>query len=720
MTGFSFTPLNIAAVGSRRRPSPDVTAPTFLSATTQSGGDGAPMRMTITNNEPTTLTLGGTDAALLQIASNVYATSHVIELSGDANLNAAVKSSYSFTIVARDTSSNATSATAHTFNVANVLDVVLHLGDSNTGPARNTLAEMPPDFYSTDANAFIYDAQFSNSIKVLRAPTYSTVTISVASPGVITWNANGLLAGDMVTFTTTGALPTGFAINTIYYVVSPATNTFSLAATSGGSAINTTGTQSGTHTCFANNTLQCQSDFYAGPVTSWMQTAGGLCEFTKQYRIDNPTKKICYVLVTKGGSEFSDSGSQARAGNWTVTLTDGTYVSFKGFWSAFLTKAAAAGYTVNLVGIRISGPANGARDLTQSNAFGAAQAALINAIQTDISSTARIVVERLSTNQTAFSTTNVNIIRAAELANARADPTLRRITNTDGLICTDSEQGLPPLHWSAASNAISNEMLHHEIYDKWYPFHEWADNGGNPCTHQWRFGDIRNNSPFTPAPGSTQQFAFDLGSTLGTQQTTSSKRPTISSSALANGYPTARFATGDGVDDILVSATPVTMPFAYNGDWSFYAALSAPATANKVFFGMGGSSTIPLFYFISHTDGGGGLMLGHRSDGNVPTTVDFSVGGSAIIPFNNVMNFIHVWKVGNTITAQVNGTVGAPQTFAPATTTLNRFAFFGVSGGGTEIFQMNAKMWGIHIAGPSDATYRANARAFYQRHAGTV
>ena len=54
-------------------------------------------------------------------------------------------------------------------------------------------------------------------------------------------------------FTTTGALPTGLAINTDYYVTVIDANTFNLSATLGGAFINTSGTQSGTHTLFSSN-----------------------------------------------------------------------------------------------------------------------------------------------------------------------------------------------------------------------------------------------------------------------------------------------------------------------------------------------------------------------------------------------------------------------------------------------------------------------------------
>lgn len=78
----------------------------------------------------------------------------------------------------------------------------------------------------------------------------ATVTMTIASPGVVTWNAHGMLDGDTVVFTTSGALPTGLTANTRYWVVNKATNTFQVAATQGGTAINTSGSQSGTHTAW--------------------------------------------------------------------------------------------------------------------------------------------------------------------------------------------------------------------------------------------------------------------------------------------------------------------------------------------------------------------------------------------------------------------------------------------------------------------------------------
>lgn len=76
----------------------------------------------------------------------------------------------------------------------------------------------------------------------------ATVTITIASPGVVTWTGHTLKNGDPVRLSTTGALPTGLGTGITYFVVNAATNTFQLAATRGGTAINTSGTQSGTQT----------------------------------------------------------------------------------------------------------------------------------------------------------------------------------------------------------------------------------------------------------------------------------------------------------------------------------------------------------------------------------------------------------------------------------------------------------------------------------------
>lgn len=79
-------------------------------------------------------------------------------------------------------------------------------------------------------------------------PVLNTVTMTIASPCVITDSSHGRSANDTVIFTTTGALPTGLTAGTVYYIKDPTTDTYNVSATPGGAAINTSGSQSGTHT----------------------------------------------------------------------------------------------------------------------------------------------------------------------------------------------------------------------------------------------------------------------------------------------------------------------------------------------------------------------------------------------------------------------------------------------------------------------------------------
>lgn len=79
-----------------------------------------------------------------------------------------------------------------------------------------------------------------------------TVTMTIATPCVVTWTGHGLTSGQRVQFTTTGALPTGISASTTYWVTVIDANTFnlstSLANAQSATFVATSGTQSGVHT----------------------------------------------------------------------------------------------------------------------------------------------------------------------------------------------------------------------------------------------------------------------------------------------------------------------------------------------------------------------------------------------------------------------------------------------------------------------------------------
>lgn len=98
------------------------------------------------------------------------------------------------------------------------------------------------------------DLDFDYNFKVLAnddvAPVSFTVTISNASPGVVTKVDHVLTVNTPVVLSTTGALPAGLSIATTYYVKTVLDDdTFTLSATPGGAAIDTSDAGSGTHTC---------------------------------------------------------------------------------------------------------------------------------------------------------------------------------------------------------------------------------------------------------------------------------------------------------------------------------------------------------------------------------------------------------------------------------------------------------------------------------------
>lgn len=115
------------------------------------------------------------------------------------------------------------------------------------------------------------DADTNNITIVPERPF--TVTMAVASPGVVTLAAHGRAANDPVSFETTGALLTGLVADTQYYVKTVlSVNTFSISETPGGAAIAFTGSQSGVHT-MATDTLM-------GAASYLIDGKGGSYKFT--------------------------------------------------------------------------------------------------------------------------------------------------------------------------------------------------------------------------------------------------------------------------------------------------------------------------------------------------------------------------------------------------------------------------------------------------------
>lgn len=123
--------------------------------------------------------------------------------------------------------------------------VTYNLVPTGTVISYPSLVAPPTGFLACDGTA-VSRATYADLFAALTDS--ATITVTIASPGVVTWTAHGRSNGDPVSFTTTGALPTGITAGTVYYVSSATTDTFQLVTNIGAAAINTSGSQSGVHT----------------------------------------------------------------------------------------------------------------------------------------------------------------------------------------------------------------------------------------------------------------------------------------------------------------------------------------------------------------------------------------------------------------------------------------------------------------------------------------
>lgn len=142
---------------------------------------------------------------------------------------------------------------------------VLPLADGSSGNALTTDGAGNLSFSAVATDALNqYNVKIGNSGNTATAvntnllgtiaATYSsaTVTITNATPAVVTYTSHGLSTGDRIYFTTDGALPTGVSASTMYVITKVDANTFKLSTTIAncvaGTFVATSSAGSGTHT----------------------------------------------------------------------------------------------------------------------------------------------------------------------------------------------------------------------------------------------------------------------------------------------------------------------------------------------------------------------------------------------------------------------------------------------------------------------------------------
>lgn len=131
--------------------------------------------------------------------------------------------------------------TAATVETASISPIFVPFNSSQPGGN-------PPTGTLYHANGLCHAVfQHDGTNAYLCATAGATVTAN-ATTDVINLTGNLLAVDDEVEFSTTGTLPNPLSPATTYYVVNPAANTFQVASSPGGAAINISSTGSGTHT----------------------------------------------------------------------------------------------------------------------------------------------------------------------------------------------------------------------------------------------------------------------------------------------------------------------------------------------------------------------------------------------------------------------------------------------------------------------------------------
>jgi len=239
--------------------------------------DITPIRKTVTLTNPFTATLGSRVIRIAEVNhgcvnndSVIYSGAGITGLGG--NITAAVlKGTFQVTVIDNDNYSITVSATANATDVSGspgggtvVTQYEVNTGNSYQVPLTGWGAgpwgsgtwgngqAVATSLYIWNQQNFgedlIYGPRGQGLYYWSANVGYSAIqsTISIAAPGVITLPTGfSFPNGTTISFTSTGALPTGLSVGTVYFVVNSTGGTFSVATTINGTAITTSGSQSG-------------------------------------------------------------------------------------------------------------------------------------------------------------------------------------------------------------------------------------------------------------------------------------------------------------------------------------------------------------------------------------------------------------------------------------------------------------------------------------------
>jgi hypothetical protein len=135
-----------------------------------------------------------------------------------------------------------------TITIQNPAEVTVPASPANgTAVSFSTTGALPTGI-TANAAYYVFNRTSTTYKLTTTAGIQQSVAISIASPSVITTSTTAPSNNDIVVFATTGTLPSGLVAGTQYFVVNRTASTFQVSANQGGTAIATSGSQSGSQT----------------------------------------------------------------------------------------------------------------------------------------------------------------------------------------------------------------------------------------------------------------------------------------------------------------------------------------------------------------------------------------------------------------------------------------------------------------------------------------
>ena len=281
-----------------------------------------------TNTLPAPLVAGTTYYVKTVLTANTFTVSAT---SGGTVINTTSNGNGTHSVMA--TEPGIVTATAHGLSVNQAITF------TTTGTLPSPLATGTTYYVQSVLTADTFTVSATSGGAVINTTTAGSGTHSVdlATPtaGVITVTAHGLSVGQSLVFTTTGTLPSPLTQGATYYVQSvPTANTFTVSATSGGAAINTTSAGSGTHSVniFSLNYGATISQASPGVVTSAGHgfLANQMVIFKTSGTLPTPltADTIYYVKTVTGNDTFTVSATSGGTVINTTSAGSGTHTVY--------------------------------------------------------------------------------------------------------------------------------------------------------------------------------------------------------------------------------------------------------------------------------------------------------------------------------------------------------------------------------------------------------